>query len=249
MSATPQKRTLIGAPRHYEPLPYGQTSMTRLTKHEGEKLCRLAAIPNDRRDRFVQAVERYVADYRDSRERKSAHAVGAELAQIEKCVGRALGLLDRATWRPGEFRTILEDISARLGNLSPAAQEYLRFRRLAIWHDVSSACPDTIDHGVLIDPIFFTNRDDQVLALRDVWGAFGVPVARKQGRGQPRKDLERALYHFLAAAYAMAAGKAASDSSTKFMAVCSEIKQIYQLDDWNPEALARSARPPTMRGR
>jgi hypothetical protein len=226
--------------------------MTRLTKQQ-EELCRTGAIPNGRRDRFVQVVERCVSYYRHSHERKSALAVGEELGHIEKCIWRALGLLDRKTWRPGEFRTTLEDISARLRNLSPAAEEYLQFRNLKIRHDVIlSAWTDSIDDGGLIDPICFTNRDDQVLALRDLLGAFdapvarkkgpGRPLARKKGPGRPPKALERALYHFLAAAYSRDTGRAASDSSTRFVAVCSEIKRIYQLNDWNPESLARSAR-------
>lgn len=220
-----------------------------LTKQQSEELCRVGAISNGHRDRFVETVEGCIAAYRDWRERKSAGEVGEELAQIGKCVWRALGLLDRRAWRPGKFRMMLEDISARLRHLSPAAREYLQFRNLTIRHDVSSAWPDSIVRGVLIDPIGFTNQDAQVLALRDLLGAFAAPVSRKKGAGRRHKDLERALYHFLAAAYSRATGRAASDSSTKFMAVCLEIKRIYQLDDWNPEALARSARRPTMRGR
>jgi hypothetical protein len=216
--------------------------MTRLTQQQGEKLGRIGAIPNGRCDRFVQAVEGCVADYRHSRERKTALAVGEELAHIEKCVWCALGLLDRRTWRPGRFRITLEDISARLRNLSPAAREYLEFRNLKIQHDLPTARQNSIDHGVLIDPTCFTNRDDQVLALRDLLGAFAAPVARKEGPGRRHKDLERALYHFLAAAYSRDTGRAASDSSTRFLAVCLEIKRIYQLDNWNPESLARSAR-------
>jgi hypothetical protein len=104
-----------------------------------------------------------------------------------------------------------------------------------------------VNPGVLIDPTCFTSRDDQVLALRDLLGAFDPPVAKQQMRGQPRKDLERALYHFIAAAYSRDTGRAASDNSTRFMAVCLEIKRIYQLDDWNPESLARSARRPSVR--
>jgi hypothetical protein len=33
------------------------------------------------------------------------------------------------------------------------------------------------------------------------------------------------------------------------MSLCFEIKRIYQLDDWNPESLARSARRPRSPGR
>jgi hypothetical protein len=217
----------------------------RLTKQQGENLCRIAAIPNGRCDQFVQAVDRCVADYRRSGEHKSALEVREELALIEKCVWRALGILDRGICRPGKFRIALDDISARLRNLSHAAREYLLFRNLRIRHDViKSAWPDSFDPGALIDPISFTNRDDQVLALRDLLGAIAAPVARKKGSGRPSKDMERALYHFLAAAYSRDTGRAASDSSTKFMAVCLEIKRLYQLDGWNPESLARSARRP-----
>jgi hypothetical protein len=67
-----------------------QDSMTRLTKQQGEELCHIGGIPNDHRDWFVQAVERCVTAYRHSRERKSALAVGKELAHVEKCVWRAL---------------------------------------------------------------------------------------------------------------------------------------------------------------
>jgi hypothetical protein len=161
-----------------------------------------------------------------------------------------LRLLDRATWRPAEFRRVLKDISARLHNLSPAAQDYLESRNLNIRADCAlAAWPDPDDPGMLIDPICFASRDDQVLALRDLLGAFAPPLAKQQVRGQPRKDLERSLYHFVAAAYSRDTSRAASDSSTRFMAVCLEIKRLYQLDDWNPESLARSARLPSVRAR
>jgi hypothetical protein len=224
--------------------------MTRLTKQQGEKVYEIGSIPNGDRDRFVRAVEQCVATYRDLCQRKSAPAVGSELAQIEKCAWRALALMNRKAWRPGEFGGAIEEISARLRNLSPAAQEYLAFRNLQIRRDVVLArWPDSSDPSMLIDPVCFVNRNDQVLALQDLLGAFAAPVARKQGRGQPHKNVERALYHFLAAAYCGATGRAPSDSSTKFMAVCSEIKRIYQLDEWNPESLARSARRPRRRAR
>jgi hypothetical protein len=230
----PRPSVIIGRPR-----------MPRLTNQQSEELCRIGAIPTDRCCWFVQAVEGCVAAYRRERARKSAAAVGAELGSIEKCVWRALGLIDRKTWRRGEFRKILEDISARLRNLSPAAKEYLELRNLRIRRDVFlEALSDSSDLDVLIDPVCFADRDHQVLALHDLLGALAAPVARKQERGHPRRDLERALYHFVAAAYSRATGRAASDSSTKFMAVCLEIKRIHQLDHWNPESLARSARPP-----
>jgi hypothetical protein len=219
--------------------------MTRLTNQQTKELCQIGAIPINRCDRFVSAVECCVAWYRSLQARKSNRAVGSELAQIEKCIWRALRLLDRATWRPAEFRRVLEDIGARLHNLSPAAQDYLQFRNLKIKVDVvAAAWPDASDPGALIDPICFTYRDDQILALRDLLGAFAGPVARKSRPGRRYKDLQRALYHFLAAAYSRDTGRSASDSSTKFMDLCSEIKRIYHLDDWNPESLARSARPP-----
>ena len=224
------------------------SGMTRLTEQKTEKLCLIGAIPNDHCNRFGRAVERCVRTYRRLRERKSAPEVEAELAQIEKCIWRALRLLDHATWRAAEFRRVLEDISARLHHLSPAAQDYLDFRHLKIQADgVLAAWPDSTEPGVLIDPVCFTSRDDQVLALLDLLGAFAAPVAKRQVRGQPRKDLERALCHFMAAAYSRDTGRAASDSSTRFLAVCLEIKRIYQLDDWNPESLARSARRPSAR--
>jgi hypothetical protein len=224
--------------------------MSRLTEQQGEDLCLMGSIPDDRRHRFVRAVERCVAVYRRLCDYKSAPAVGAELAHVEKCLWRALRLVDRKTWRRSEFHTVLYDISARLRNLSPAARDYLKFRNLTIRQDVVlSAWPNSIGTDVLIDPICFTNRDDQVLALRDLLGAFAGPVTRKNRPGRRYKDLERALYHFLAAAYSGATGRTASDTSTKFMIVCSEIKRIYQLDDWSPQSLARSTRRPRTRER
>jgi hypothetical protein len=224
--------------------------MRRLTEQQCVELCRLGGVPNDGRDRFVHAIERCVMYYQQSRERKTAPAVGAELAQIEKCAWRALRLLDRRTPRPAEFRRVVEHISARLRNLSSSAQEYLEFRNLKIQRDVIlAAWPDLSDPGVLVDPICFTNQNDQVLALQDLLGAFAAPVAKKEGRGHPPKDLERALYHFLAAAYSRVTDRAASDSSAKFMAVCFEIKRIYQLNNWNPGSLARLARQSGRNGR
>jgi hypothetical protein len=224
--------------------------MRRLTEQQGEELCLTATISTGRREGFVRAVERCVAVYQRLRERKSAPAVGAELAQIEKCIWRAMRLVNRRTWRPGEFHTILEDISTRLRNLSPAAREYLKFRNLTVQQDVIlSAWPELVDSNTLIDPICFTNPDDQVLALRDLLGAFAGPVPREGKPGRRHKALERVLYHCLAAAYAGATGRATSDSATKFMAACFEIKRLYQLDGWNPPSLARSARRPRTRER
>src|SRR4029079_13618731 len=135
------------------------SGMTRLTEQKTEKLCLIGAIPNDHCDRFGRAVERCVRTYRRLRERKSAPEVEAELAQIEKCIWRALRLLDHATWRAAEFRRVLEDISARLHHLSPAAQDYLDFRHLKIQADgVLAAWLDSTEPGVLIDPVCFTSR-------------------------------------------------------------------------------------------
>jgi len=129
------------------------SGMTRLTEQKTEKLCLIGAIPNDHCDRFGRAVERCVRTYRRLRERKSAPEVEAELAQIEKCIWRALRLLDHATWRAAEFRRVLEDISARLHHLSPAAQDYLDFRHLKIQADgVLAAWPDSTEPGVLSTP-------------------------------------------------------------------------------------------------
>jgi hypothetical protein len=200
--------------------------MTRLTNQQRGELCRLGGIPDDHIDRFVRTVEGCVATYQSLSHHKSAPA-----------------------WRPGEFHSSLADISARLRSLSPAARDYLQFRNLTIRHDVPYAWPDQTDQGVLVDPICVTDHNDQVLAVRDLLGAFAVPVAQQAGPGRPQKDLELALYHFLAAAYSRTTSKAASDSSTQFMSLCFEIKRIYQLDDWNPESLARSARRPRSPGR
>ena len=124
------------------------SGMTRLTEQKTEKLCLIGAIPNDHCNRFGRAVERCVRTYRRLRERKSAPEVEAELAQIEKCIWRALRLLDHATWRAAEFRRVLEDISARLHHLSPAAQDYLDFRHLKIQADgVLAAWPIRLNPG------------------------------------------------------------------------------------------------------
>ena len=46
---------------------------------------------------------------------------------------------------------------------------------------------DLIDHGVLIDPVCFANRDDQVLALQDLFGAVAAPVARQRSTAADAK--------------------------------------------------------------
>jgi hypothetical protein len=216
--------------------------MTRLTPAQGNELCRIGGIPDASCDRFVRAVEACTAAHYNSHDCKSPLAVEEELALIGKRAWRALRLVDRKTWRPGEFQTTLEDISLRLRNLSPAAIEHLQFRNLNIRHDIPSTWPDNADSSALIDPVCFTSRDDQILALRDLWGAVSAAVSPKRGAGRPHKDLELILFYSIAAAYSRETGKAASDSSTKFMALCSEIKRIYKLENWNPESLARSAR-------
>jgi hypothetical protein len=95
---------------------------------------------------------------------------------------------------------------------------------------------------VVIDPMCFSGEDDQYYALKDLLGALVGPVARNKGRGRPRMDAERALCQHLAVAFNRDTGKVASDRSVKFMDVCAKIKEIYQLDDWRPESLLRSAR-------
>ena len=145
-------------------------------------------------------------------------------------------------WRPGKFRESLQSISKALVGLSQPAREYLQFRNLRVVHVVPDPWPPVISADVIIDPICFHCLNDQVDALFELRGALSGPVAQKREQSRPRKDAERALYHCLAVAYRRDTGKAASDSSTKFIDACHEIKQIYQLKDWNPESLPRSAR-------
>ena len=216
--------------------------IANLTKTQAKELCRMAGIPLRWHTRFVEAVERCVASYLRVRNQKSPLEVEGELKQIEKQVRGCLKLRDHKKWRPGKFRESLQSISKALVGLSQPAREYLQFRNLRVVHVVPDPWPPVISADVIIDPICFHCLNDQVDALFELRGALSGPVAQKREQSRPRKDAERALYHCLAVAYRRDTGKAASDSSTKFIDACHEIKQIYQLKDWNPKSLPRSAR-------
>ena len=217
------------------------SSTVHLTKAQAERLCRLGVIPPDQRDQFTEAVERCVASYLRVRTRKAPSAVENELKQIEKRVRSCLRLVDAKTRRPGEFRARLEAIRGALHGLSQPAREFLQFRNAKVVHTIPEGWSPTIIADVVIDPICFSSIEDQVGALQDLLGALAGPVANRR-RARPRTYSECALYHCLAFAFTRDTGKAASDTSTKFMKVCNEIKLIYELDDWKPESLARSAR-------
>ena len=85
----------------------------------------------------------------------------------------------------------------------------------------------------VVDPICFSRDEDQFVALKELLGALAGPFLKKAA-GRPEKYDEAALYHNLAGAYMRdTGGKAASDSSTDFMAMCDDIKIAFELDDWN----------------
>src|SRR5262249_3264045 len=144
--------------------------------------------------------------------------------------------------RPGEFRKRLQAISIALDSLSQGAREYLQFRNLRVVHAIPEGWPWAVASDIVVDPICFNDQADQFSALQELLGALTGPVANRDGPGRPSAYVGRALYHCLAVAFTRDTGKAASDSSPKFMAVCEDIKQIYQLTDWRPDSLARSAR-------
>ena len=183
-----------------------------------------------------------VAAYRILRE-ESPHEIEAELRGLETRVRRCLMLLDHKTRRPGEFRKRLDDLSSALAALSAQARDYLRLRNVELATKIPDGWQSTTNvPNLVVNPICFLCLEDQIRALNELWGALDGPVARRNRRGRPPVKTERALYHFVAAAYIFASGRAASDTSNKFMAVCDKIKLMYGLNDWRPDSLARSAR-------
>ncbi len=208
---------------------------------QAKELCRLARVPPDQCARFADAVEKSVKSYRRVQSRRSLLSVEKELSQVEKRVIGSLRMLDHKTWRPGKFQESLESISRALANLSRPACEVLEFRNARVVCTIPEGWSPMNVSDVVIDPICFSCLEDQGRALEDLLGALAGPVANKK-RGRPSTNNERALYHCLAVAFTRATGRAASDSSTEFMKVCQEIKEIYLLDQWRPESLPRSAR-------
>jgi hypothetical protein len=213
-----------------------------LTKEQRDELSRVAAVPPNKRDRFIGAVEKCVASYFRVKNQKLPMEIERELKQIKKRVRSCLRLSDQKTSRPGEFRKGLQAISIALASLSQGAREFLQLRNMKVVHAIPEGWPSTVVFDIVVDPICFKDQADQITALQELLGALPGPAASRAVRGRPPLYVERALYHFLAVAFTRDTGKAASDSSPKFMAVCDEIKQVYQLTDWQPGSLARSAR-------
>jgi hypothetical protein len=205
-----------------------------------DELCKRAGIPIDRRDRFIRGVDACVASYRRSKCSKSLQDVEAELMQIS--VRRCVGLHHHKSWRPTQFRKQLEATSAALRSLSRQAKEYLQFRDVKLTLVIPEGWPPLISCDAVIDPICFPCRDGQVDALHMLSEALSGLVATKRERGRPQVYAERALYHCLAVAFTRDTAMAVSDRSTRFMAVCDDIKAAFELNDWKPESLARSVR-------
>jgi hypothetical protein len=212
-----------------------------LTKVQRDGLCRVAGIPPDKDDRFIGAVEKCVESYFRVKDQKLPVAIEGEIKQMEKRVRTYLGLLDQRTSRPGELRTQLQGISTGLASLSHGAREFLQLRNVKVVDAIPQGWPAAVASNVVVDPISFEDEVDQFTALIGLLGALSGPVASRSP-GRPPAYVERALYHCLAVAFTRDTGKAASDSTPEFMAVCEGIKRIYQLTDWRPDSLARAAR-------
>jgi hypothetical protein len=211
----------------------------RLTRTQAVQLCRTAGIPSDKRDRFIRGVEKFVASYLRWKQQKTALEAQNELEALRKVVTRCLQRLDHTTWRPGEYRKDLKVISSTLRNLSQPARELMR--NAPIVHAIPAGWSPGLPSREVVDPICFPRDEDQFVALKELLGALAGPFLNKVA-GRPEKYDEAALYHNLAGSYSRdTGGKAASDSSTDFMALCCEIKSMFELDDWRPGSLARSA--------
>src|SRR5262249_37743648 len=126
--------------------------------------------------------------------------------------------------------------------MSQRAHEYLQFRNVKVVFAIPKGWKPTRVSDLIIDPVCFSDFDDQLYALLELSGALAGPVAAKRDRGHPPKDLERALLFCIKVAFRRDAGKAGSDTSLAFMETCEEIKRLYKLDDWMPGSLPRSAR-------
>lgn len=220
-----------------------RTSIARpLTEAEAEELCRLGGIPTRWRARFAQAVERCVTTYERVLNQKSASEVAGELRQIEKQVQSCLNLLNHKTPRPGEVRKRLKTISVALTRLSRRASDFLQHRNVRVAHVKPTTWPAPIGCEIVVDPVCFHDRDDQIDALFQLRAALAGQVAKTRPQSRPRKDTERALYHCLAVAYARDTGRKGSDKAPRFMDVCDKINRTYKLKGWNPSSLPRSAR-------
>jgi hypothetical protein len=211
----------------------------RLTRTQAVELCRTAGIPSDKHDRFIRGVEKFVARYLRWKEQKSALEAQNELEALRKVVRRCLQLLAHKTWRPGKYQEHLEKISSMLRSLSQPARELMR--NAPIVHAIAESWSLALPCREVVDPICFARDEEQFVALQELYGALAGPFVNKPA-GRRQKYNEAALFHDLATAYTRDTGKVASDTSTRFIGLCNDIKIAFKLDDWRPVSLARSAR-------
>jgi hypothetical protein len=214
--------------------------MTKLTDAQITELGRLAGIQRAGWAHFAEAVERCVASYQRTLNQKPLSAVEEELKQLETRVQQCLALASHKAWRPGKFREGLEIVSRALTHLSDPARQFLAFRNARVVHAIPADWSPAVGSDVVIDPVCFSDFHDQLGALEDLFGALAGPVANRK-HGRQTKDAERGLSHCLAVAFAKIANKPAGGSNS-FLDVCNAIKNIYELNDWNPDSLVRSIR-------
>ena len=208
----------------------------KLGATEAEHLCEIGCIPPEQAKKFMHSVEFHVSEYE---EEPPLHEIDREIHAVYQRVESALWYLYRRERRPGEFRDRVLDISKRLAKLSKPALACLAYRNVRLTFEIPADGPRAFD--LVVDPACLaTLSPDQLLALNNLFGALSGPIARKRSRGQPRKQKEMILYIFLRGAFLHATeGKATQDD---FLAVCEEIKSIYDLTEWHPESSARLLR-------
>ncbi len=203
---------------------------------EAEDLCEIGNIPAEHRTKLMQSVMFHVNEYE---EEWTPHQIDREIYPVFRLVESALWYLYRRDRRPGEFREDMVDISNELKKLSKPALAYLAYRNVRLTFEVPADGPYAFD--VVVDPACFaTFSADQMRALNDLFGALSGPIARKRGRGQPRKEKELALYIFLRCAFMHATNGVGHQDD--FLAFCEEIKRVFSLTCWHPESSARLMR-------
>jgi hypothetical protein len=212
-----------------------------LTNKEIEQICRLSGVPRAGFDRCWKAVAAATGQYQQENEKRSAKAAQKELRYLLKMVKSTLNCSRQKTHRPGKLKREVAKVSEGLRNLSSEAKELLARQHLVIHHrlpkpDEPVGCPAPV-----IDPAAYPTLDEQLLALRDLYGVLSTEFVPKR-RGRSKKYLERILYCEIALAYALATSRSLSDTDTKFMRLADEIREKFKLTEWSPESIARLIR-------
>jgi hypothetical protein len=205
-------------------------------------ICDVGQIPIEERKRFLRQLKKAVdRHYRLAKHKDDIDAAQKELRQLQRRIKGAIALTDRKTWRPGEFKIRLDDISRALRELSAEARELLALRNLRVSYEpLPNEADAFLSHLTLIDPLACGPPEEQLVALQDLYGALVGPFLLRR-RGDHRRYIKDILFFDIACAYGVATGKRGDDHNRHFMDMLDEIERAYDVD-LRPGSRTRQAR-------